>query len=86
MFTASSSSSQANGTSDAAGVDLGSSPSWRCARARDAMAGVSNAPKNGKNSRRVVEREWGEDARGGGMDWNNFHPSCARVEARAVTA
>lgn len=50
------------------------------------MAGVSNATKKAKNARRVVERERGEDARGGGMDWNNFYSSYARVEARAVTA
>ena len=35
MFKAAAASSQANGTSENAGGDLGSSPSWRCAaRAR----------------------------------------------------
>lgn len=58
MFKAAAASSQANGTNDAAGVDLGSSPSWRCVRAR----------RDGRGFEREDEGEersaWSSNARG----------------------
>ena len=86
MFKAAAASSQANGTSENAGGDLGSSPSWRCATRARRGGGFEVAGRTASEGRRRGRGRGRRSRATRRVDWNNFHPSFERVEGAKTGA